>query len=302
MGWMNWLRASPFAAGLRRWRRGTVAPVGPTPADTKSAGSVSVVLGSFNRRALLEIAIDSTRRELDGIPHEIIVVDGGSSDGSLPWLLAQKDIVTIVQHNRGEFNGQALRRRSWGYFINLGFKCAQGEWVLMISDDCLLLPGAIANSLATARRARAEGRRVGAVAYYFRNWPQDQRYYVQKTIGGRLTVNHGLFLNQALRDVGYANEDDYEFYKADGDLNLRIWAAGYEILAAESSFVEHYMDEAEAVRMENNTVLARDRAAFHRLWPDLVSGETPSRVYSEHRDVHDAAASRFAPLRDPSAA
>jgi glycosyltransferase involved in cell wall biosynthesis len=82
------------------------------------------VIGSFNRAPFLRLAIESVRRELASLASEIIAVDGGSDDGALPWLIAQKDIITIVQHNRGLWRGKPLERRSWGYFMNLGFKCA----------------------------------------------------------------------------------------------------------------------------------------------------------------------------------
>ncbi|NEO65424.1 MAG: glycosyltransferase, partial [Moorea sp. SIO4G2] len=67
---------------------------------------VSVVIGSYNRRPLLEKAIQSVRDNQIRVPYEIIVIDGGSTDGSLEWLIQQKDIITIIQHNRGEFQGK----------------------------------------------------------------------------------------------------------------------------------------------------------------------------------------------------
>ena len=306
MSWLKWLCSSLLPAAVRRFLRerrmaGTVGD-SVTPCRSSVSGSLSIVLGSYNRLSLLKHAINSVRTDAGDISREIIVVDGGSTDGSLDWLISQRDIVTIVQHNRGEMDGKPIERRSWGYFMNLAFKAAQGEWVLMLSDDCLLLPGAIPRSLADADRVRQAGGKVGAIAYQFRNWPQENHYYVQKTIGGKLTVNHGLFLNQALREVGYANEDDYVFYKADGDLNLRIWAAGYEVIAAEQAFVEHYLDPAEAVRLDNNAVLNRDRAAFHRLWPELVDGELPSRVYSSYRDPTGVAERVFGAFQNATVA
>jgi glycosyltransferase involved in cell wall biosynthesis len=98
---------------------------------------ISIVLGSYNRRKFLEGAIHSVRKNGIKVPYEIIVVDGGSTDGTLRWLNKQKDIITIVQHNRGSFRGKPVERRSWGYFMNLGFKCARGRFIVMISDDTL---------------------------------------------------------------------------------------------------------------------------------------------------------------------
>ena len=258
--------------------------------------SLSVIMGSFNRIFLLPGVVESIRREAEIEPHEIIVVDGGSTDGSLEWLLQQKDILTIVQHNRGEYRGRTLERRSWGYFMNLGFKIAQGEFVLMVSDDTVLLPGAIASGL---RAMREGGKRIGGAAFYFRDWPLEQEYCVQKTLGGRLMVNHGFFSRQALEEVGWADEENYRFYKADGDLALRLWEAGFTIVDVPGAKVEHYVDPQEAARLENreDKILQRDRDAYHRRWAPLLSQkEGPEKVRLAFLDPKQTAEKIFGPV------
>lgn len=237
--------------------------------ERPSQAVVSVVIGSYNRRNFLEKAIDSVRNNQIKVPHEIIVIDGGSTDGALEWLIQQKDIITIVQHNRGEFRGQPIQRRSWGYFMNLGFKIAQGKYILMISDDCLLLPNAVNLGLDKFAEMEKANRQVGGVAFYFRNWPDEQQYYVQTSLGGKLAINHGMYLREALATVGWVEENQYIFYKADSDLCLKMWLDGYEIVDCPGAFVEHYYDPSEEVRQSNNAVLDYDRDVYLKRWHNI---------------------------------
>lgn len=239
---------------------------------------LTVVLGSLNRGDLLQLAIDSVRRELKGLNGEIIVVDGGSTDGSIDWLVQQTDIVTILQYNRFELDGARHRRRSWGGFMNMAFRAAAAPNIAMISDDCLLLPGALKAALRRIDDARAAGVPVGGCAFYFRDWPEEEKYYVQRTLGGNLMVNHGIFTREALEAAGYANENEYVFYKADTDLSLKIWQTGFCIIDSPQSICEHYLGVGEALRQSNTELLEFDRAQMRAFWPQLVGPATVQKM------------------------
>jgi GT2 family glycosyltransferase len=244
---------------------------------------ISIVLGSYNRRIFLKPTIQSIRENNITVPYEIIVVDGGSTDGSLPWLLKQKDIVTLVQHNRGIFQGKTITRRSWGYFMNLGFKCAQGKYILMISDDCLLTPGTVMNGLQHAENLRSQGQNIGGVAFYWRNWPDQQEYWVGLTYG-KMHINHGLYLRQALEHVGWIEEERYQFYHADSDLSLKLWAAGYTIVDCPTAFVEHFVHANYQVRASNMQQRKADWNAYLERWSGTEGehkGEWQTKEYDD---------------------
>ncbi len=231
--------------------------------------TVSVVLGTYERLPFLKLTIDSLRMELAEIPHEIIVVDGGSADGTIEWLAVQKDVITIVQHNRGEWDGKPLVRRSWGYFMNLGFKAAAGKYICMVSDDCLIVPDSIRNGVKLFDGQIQSGRKVGAVAFYWRNWPEATRYWVGRTLGHKIFVNHGLYHRDALESVGFAEADRYLFYHADGDMCLKLWHSGYECIDCPSSFVEHFSHANLGVRASNQSRQKEDWDMYRKTWTGI---------------------------------
>jgi len=253
------------------------------------------VLGSFQRYSFLKMTLNSVRLELAGISHEIIVVDGGSTDGSVEWLSKQKDVLLILQHNRGQWKGKKVNRRSWGYFMNLGFKTAQGKYVCMISDDCLLIPGAIINGVSQFEQASQDIGKIGALAFYWRNWPEQENYVVGLTWGGKMFVNHGLYLRSALEEVGFADENHYNFYHADGDICLRMHEAGYKCIDSPKSFVEHYSHANLAVRSSNIATQQGDWNVYMNRWLPVLGPCRQDWISIAHTDEHKTAA-RFMTL------
>jgi glycosyltransferase involved in cell wall biosynthesis len=97
----------------------------------------SVVIPLFNKAPHVERAITSVLSQMLP-PHEIIVVDDGSTDGSLDIVHALKDPrITVLTRSRSGPGGYAAR--------NLGVQTATGEWVAFLDADDLWYSDHLAN-------------------------------------------------------------------------------------------------------------------------------------------------------------
>lgn len=100
---------------------------------------VSIVTGTYNRLPFLTRFIDSVRKSIGiGIPYEVVIVDGGSTDGTLPYLKEQKDVVLIEQ---GKLLGAVKA-------FNAGCAKAKGKYVILGNDDIEFRYESIQNSIA----------------------------------------------------------------------------------------------------------------------------------------------------------
>ncbi len=97
---------------------------------------VSVIVPSFNHARYLRECVDSVLAQ-DHAPLELIVVDDGSTDGSLDILRDYGGRIALLQQRRGR---QARAR-------NLGLQAARGEFVAFLDSDDRYLPGRITSAL-----------------------------------------------------------------------------------------------------------------------------------------------------------
>ena len=102
-------------------------------ADAAAEPLVSVITVVWNAAATLPRTIASVREQRASVNLEYIVVDGGSTDGSLELIDTDDVDLWISERDAGIYDA-----------MNKGVALARGEIVVLINADDWLLPGALA--------------------------------------------------------------------------------------------------------------------------------------------------------------
>jgi N-acetylglucosaminyl-diphospho-decaprenol L-rhamnosyltransferase len=220
---------------------------------------VSVVVVSFNTRDLLARCLE-TVREQAGPSLEVVVVDNGSTDGSVRYVRERFPEVTVLP--LGENRGFAAAN-------NAAFARCRGEYVLLLNSDTFLHDGALAALVDAARRhprAAAVGPRLlngdgslqrsawpfpqarrlllEAVTLHrplarlglvedLRLWAHDDERAVDFLIGACLLVRR-----HALDEVGGFDEG-FWLYGEEADLCWRLSQRGWQVVLAPDAVATH---------------------------------------------------------------
>jgi glycosyltransferase involved in cell wall biosynthesis len=233
---------------------------------------ISVVTGTYNRLSSLTRMVNSVRREIyRGLPYEIVIVDGGSTDGTLEWCRQQSD-VRLIEH--GELRGAIPA------FCD-GAKAAQGDYVILANDDITFKPCSIIAAVSHLERTPS----CASVAF------ADNRTSLVKGDGTQYRVEGigattpdgqpvmvvyaqvGMFRRELGNQAGWWGADDpimhvARTYGGDSFLSARLWEMGYTVDAVPQAVIEDYI-ERDALRDNNAAVGHNDSAAFYRRYPTV---------------------------------
>lgn len=110
---------------------------------------VSVIVVTWNGLAVLRDCVAALAAQT--LPHELIVVDNGSRDGTAAWLAehAPRARVIALPHNLGFAGGN-----------NVGLRVATGEALVLLNNDTIAAPDALERLVAPL----VDDPRIGAVA------------------------------------------------------------------------------------------------------------------------------------------
>jgi len=110
-----------------------------------SACDISIVTPVFNSIRWIELCVRSVRHALQGQSYEHIVVDGGSTDGTLEYLKQQQDIRLILGPDKGMYDA-----------LNKGMSAARGRILGHLNADEQYDRAGLAHALKKLQRTGAD--------------------------------------------------------------------------------------------------------------------------------------------------
>lgn len=212
---------------------------------------ISVITPSYNQAEFLERTLKSVLDQ--NYPNlEYIVIDGGSTDGSVDIIRRYEDRLAywVSERDRGQTDA-----------INKGFRRATGEWVAWQNSDDIYYPGSFID-FASAARAHPEVDLIIGNINLIDRFDQVLRdiHYVKPSHGallaeGMVLTNQAAFWRRRVHDeIGLLDESldcsfDYEWFlrltKGRLGINVsRTWG-GYRLHDATktSTFNQKFVEE-----------------------------------------------------------
>ena len=216
---------------------------------------LSICIATYNRLPHLKRLMDSIKNGFDDYPYEIIVADGGSTDGTIDYLKGSKNVTLIEQ---GKLIGAVKS-------FNACFKLAKYDYVMWPADDFILFP----NIIIKACNLMDQHKDLGLVGPKtlepcFGNLPDAELYFSYLV----LTKTH-IFRKSVLKEMDYLDEK-YKIYGIDDDSCLAVLDRGYTIAFTKEVGIIHNRIRDE-LRANNKEDLLRDGNYLKEKWAVLNS-------------------------------
>jgi len=190
---------------------------------------LSIVIGTYNRLGLLQQCLNSLIGKVR-VKHEIVVVDAGSSDGTLDYLKGLQAIRLISDEG---LIGQAQS-------LNRVFRTLKSKYVCWLSDDNVAQPGMLDRAVAILERNPT----IGLVSLKVKDvsGPFAELEYLGGTWpSGILNCNQGMLPVKLMQRLGGFDEQ-FRDYGIDIDLTTRVLLAGYRVVYTKRIAIHHIRD------------------------------------------------------------
>ena len=201
---------------------------GPHP-DIRPQAELSIVIGTRNRKEMLRKCLNALIGKIK-TNHQIIVIDAGSTDGTIDDLQNMEEIHLVCD---GKPIGQAQS-------FNRVFTSLRGRYICWLSDDNIVQPGILDSAVNILKK----NNEIGMVALKVKDFTGrltqlDYIGGIRKT--GILNCNQGVIRSDLFKKIGFFDEK-FKNYGIDCDVTAKVLLSGYRVAFTKKVGIHHYRD------------------------------------------------------------
>ncbi len=258
---------------------------------------VSIIILTYNQRRYTEECLLALERHT-AESHEVILVDNGSSDGTVAWL---ESLAADNPRYRLICNGE---NRGFAAGCNQGLALARGDYLVLLNNDVVVTPEWLTGLIECQRAEPLTGivgpltnnasgiQGLGNDAYgeldsFARSFRTRRRY--QRVPSRRLVGFCMLFNRQLYQEIGGLDERFGTGNFEDDDFCLRSAIAGYRNLIAGDVYVHHHGSVSfKGAGIDYRDSLAGNWSRFREKWSRPVNDELTAARIAACRAREDA--------------
>lgn len=278
--------------------------VSAVPREVLDPGRSSIVIVTHNQIAYTRQCVDSVRERTDE-PYELILIDNGSTDGTVEYLRSLADAQVV-------WNDQ---NRGFPAAVNQGIRLSTGKQIVLLNNDCVVTTGWLGRML----RALESDPQIGLVGPCSNcvsgqqqvrvvydelegldgfAWDWGKAHDQMREVTDRLVGFCLLIRREVVDAIGLLDERFGLGCFEDDDYCLRALQAGYRAVIARDAFVHHSGGRTfAAIGIDFDALMQSNEKLFREKWrrPLSVGGTAPPVLQWLPRERKPAYALRMAP-------
>ncbi|QWF16146.1 glycosyltransferase [Lysobacter capsici] len=257
-----------------------------------SMAPVSVVILTWNGLEFTKPCLDSVLKHTDLSKVDVIVVDNGSTDGTVEYLSEVPGIVTIFNGDNLGFvrgNNEALRRIDASHdviLLNNDTEIDDPRWIEKLRGSAY----SGGNVGVVGCRIR---RLTGGMLQHAGTYIPDRSYWGQQLGAGEKDINQYpydrevegvvfacVYIRRALMDeIGYLDEDFFSYYE-DSDYCFKARRAGYRVVNCGSLTVRHREHGSTSVnKVSHSDMFLKSQETFLGKWKTVLDARYSQRLH-----------------------
>jgi glycosyltransferase involved in cell wall biosynthesis len=223
---------------------------------------ISIVTGTLNRQKYLPDLIANTVNSGSGVKVELVLVDGGSTDGTIEYLEElNHSSIKLIKHGT---------RSSYPHYMSLGIINASYDLICQWNDDVLLINSwdEVLGEIDTKNDAYLFNWKLGQQSdAYNSEWLRcthmrdndwiiinNADYKYPQMAGeqrGEVVMNYGIYKTKVFGKYGLYNPH-YQYYCADGEMAMRAYYGGCKFKSCVEIKVLVLPAEKRAIMMDSD--------------------------------------------------